>query len=100
MRSSSHQVGFVSAHVHPFPLAALTDGFAWIDAVATYATVLLGAVVVCASPNRLRRPVAFGVSAGVITVVVSLLEVAPHLAWFAPILTVKLLLAHLLDDHG
>ncbi|HEX5881338.1 MAG TPA: hypothetical protein VF468_23940 [Actinomycetota bacterium] len=47
--------------------------------------MVAGAVVVLAAPPELRRPVAFA---------------ATTLAWFAPVLLIKLLLGHLLPGEA
>jgi hypothetical protein len=99
-RGPKHHLGFVAAHVHPFLVAALVEGFTWTDAAVIYGMVLLAAVIVTLSPTQVRRPIAFGLAAAIITIAVSALEIPSQLAWFAPILTVKLVLAHLLADHG
>lgn len=99
-RGPRQHLGFVAAHVHPFLVAALFEGFTWAYAGIVYGMVLLSAAVVTLSPAHVRRPIAFGVTTTVITIAVSVLDIPAHLAWFAPVLSVKLVLAHLLADHG
>jgi hypothetical protein len=62
----------------------VVPGFGWTAAAAVYGLVA-GAVVVLAAPPELRRPVAFA---------------ATTLAWFAPVLLIKLLLGHLLPGEA
>jgi hypothetical protein len=63
----------------------VVPGFGWTAAAAVYGLVVAGAVVVLAAPPELRRPVAFA---------------ATTLAWFAPVLLIKLLLGHLLPGEA
>ncbi|MFD5200001.1 hypothetical protein ACFWM7_07545 [Streptomyces sp. NPDC058375] len=97
-RSSRHHLGFVAAHVQPFVLALLVPGFGLLSALIVYALTLGGAVMVLLAPLDLRRPVAFAVSALAITVASTSVAVPRELAWFAPALVIKLLLAHLLPE--
>jgi hypothetical protein len=66
-------------------LPVVVPGFGWTAAAAVYGLVVAGAVVVLAAPPELRRPVAFA---------------ATTLAWFAPVLLIKLLLGHLLPGEA
>ncbi|WP_411083071.1 hypothetical protein [Streptomyces sp. cmx-18-6] len=99
-RTSRHHFAFVAAHVQPFALALLVPGFGWGPAGVVYVLTLVGAAVTLAVPSDLRRPVAFAVSALVIAAVTTSLTVPQELAWFAPVLVIKLLLAHLLPEDA
>ncbi|MFC9898219.1 hypothetical protein ACFVMC_31405 [Nocardia sp. NPDC127579] len=98
-RTAAHHLGFVAVHIQPFVLAWAVPGFTWTAAATIYLTTLVAALVVTATPQSLRRPVAFGATAFGLTLTTTLVTV-PHIAaWFAPILLVKLLLAHLLPEE-
>ncbi|MFD0424539.1 hypothetical protein [Streptomyces parvus] len=99
-RSSRHHLGFVAAHVQPFVLALLVPGFDLLAASVIYVLTLGGAATALLAPRDLRRPVAFAVSALAITVASTSVAVPGELAWFAPVLVIKLLLAHLLPEDA
>ncbi|MFJ9112010.1 hypothetical protein [Streptomyces sp. NPDC102283] len=98
-RTRRHHFAFVAAHVQPFALALLVPGFGWTSAGAVYGLTLAGAACVLVAPTDLRRPVAFAVSALAITAATTSVAVPGELAWFAPVLVIKLLLAHLLPER-
>ncbi|MFJ4703828.1 hypothetical protein ACIP6I_03055 [Streptomyces anulatus] len=98
-RSRLHHFAFVAAHVQPFALALLVPGFGWISAGVVYALTLAGAACVLIAPADLRQPVAFAVAALAITAATTSVAVPGELAWFAPVLVIKLLLAHLLPER-
>ncbi|WP_194814694.1 hypothetical protein [Nocardia sp. XZ_19_385] len=99
-RTALHHLGFVAIHIQPFILAWALPGFTWSTAAAIYAIALLGALAVTAAPQPLRRPTAFAATVFGIAIATTILTV-PHIAaWFAPILLVKLLLAHLLPEEA
>lgn len=95
-RTARHHLTFVAAHVQPFVLALTVPGVGWGPAALVYGLALAGAVAVLAVPAALRRPVAY--AATVLAVAVSCAAMPSVLAWFAPVLFVKLLLAHLLPE--
>ncbi|MFE3441412.1 hypothetical protein ACFXNW_00105 [Nocardia sp. NPDC059180] len=99
-RTWVHHLGFVGVHVQPFILAAVVPGFGWIDAAAIYAVALGGAVIVTVAPEALRRPIAFAATAFGLVAVTSMVTVPHELMWFAPVLLIKLLLAHLLPEQA
>lgn len=100
-RTWVHHLGFVAAHLQPFILAAVAPGFGWAAAVVIYTVAMAGAVIVTGTPEALRRPIAFAATAFGVVVVTSLIAVPQELLWFAPVLLIKLLLAHLLPlDAG
>ncbi|MFD0360279.1 hypothetical protein ACFQZZ_02315 [Nocardia sp. GCM10030253] len=98
-RTSRHHLGFVAIHVQPFILALVVPDFTWLAAAAIYTLTLIGAITVTASPAALRRPIAFGATAFAVIVATSVLTVPHALTWFAPVLLIKLLLAHLLPEE-
>ncbi|GAA5084171.1 hypothetical protein [Nocardia iowensis] len=97
-RTARHHLGFVAIHVQPFLLALVTPGFGWFTAAVIYALALSGAVLITVAPRDLRRPIAFGTTAVALTVATSILTTPNALTWFAPVLLIKLLLAHLLPE--
>jgi hypothetical protein len=97
-RTARQHLGFVAAHVQPFALAWLLPGYDWTAAAVTYGLAFIAAVGIVAAPDRLRRPAAFAAGATAVAIVVQLPGVGPELAWFGPVLLVKLLLAHLLPE--
>ncbi|RNL87370.1 hypothetical protein [Halostreptopolyspora alba] len=99
-RTARHHFTFVACHVQPFLLALVVPGFGWAAAGLSYGTVTGSAAVVLAVPAWLRRPTAFAMAALALTVVATLTAVPTELAWFVPVLLIKLLLAHLLFEKG
>ncbi|WP_165985285.1 hypothetical protein [Streptomyces sp. YIM 98790] len=98
-RGARHHLAFVAAHGQPFVLALAVPGYGWAAAAAAYGTVLAAAVAVTGAPPALRRPVAHGAAALVAAVLLLVPpDAGPHLGWVAPVLAVKLLLAHLLPE--
>lgn len=88
-------LGFVAAHVHPLILAVLTPTMPWSTASVAYVGILLSGLLIILS-GTLRQPVAFAVSAVLIVTLVSIVPAGPAVVWVAPLLVLKLLLAHLL----
>ncbi|WP_280344098.1 hypothetical protein [Nocardia neocaledoniensis] len=99
-RTAVHHLGFVAIHVQPFLLAWVVPGFSWAAAATVYALTLTGAVVVTATSHPIRRPVAFAVTTLGLLVVTGSFTVPPEVGWFAPVLMIKLLLAHLLPEES
>ncbi|WP_194834679.1 hypothetical protein [Nocardia sp. XZ_19_369] len=99
-RTSLHHLAFVAIHVQPFLLALVVPGFTWLAATVIYASALTGAALVTAAPRELRRPIAFGATAAALTITTSMLIIPHVVAWFAPLLLIKLLLAHLLPENA
>ncbi|MEU8900840.1 hypothetical protein [Nocardia sp. NPDC048505] len=97
-RTHRHHLGFVAIHVQPFLLALVLPGFTWLAATVVYTVALLGACAVTATPPPLRRPIAFACTVFGIAITTGLLTVPLVVAWFAPVLLIKLLLAHLLPE--
>ncbi|UGT56229.1 hypothetical protein [Nocardia asteroides] len=99
-RTAGHHLGFVAIHIQPFLLAAVVPAFSWAAAATVYVLTLAGAVVVTATPGGLRRPVAFAVTTLGLLVVTGLFAVPAEVGWFAPVLMIKLLLAHVLPEEA
>lgn len=99
-RGHWHQLAFVAAHVQPFLLALAVPGFGWAAAGVGYGLALAGAVAVLAASPRLRRPLAFAITAlgGVTALLVA--PVPAFLAWVTPVLLIKLLLGHILPEEA
>jgi hypothetical protein len=99
-RSGAHRLAFVAAHVQPFLLALLVPGFGWTAAALAYGLAVGGAVAVLVAAPRLRRPLAFAVTAvGSVAALVAV-PLPAFLAWVTPVLLVKLLLGHLLPEEA
>ncbi|WP_247002106.1 hypothetical protein [Halosolutus gelatinilyticus] len=94
-RTRADHLRFVAAHVHPFVLAALFAAFTFAEATLVYGVVLVGAIVILAVPERLRRPVAMGIVSVGLLVALSFVAAPAGLEWFAPFLLLKLLPGHL-----
>ncbi|GAB4585449.1 hypothetical protein [Nocardia sp. IFM 10818] len=91
-RAGRHHLTFVAIHVQPFLLALVVPDFGWLSAAALYALALLGAVFVLVVPAQLRLPAGFAFVTLALLIPLGLPAV---LAWVAPVLLIKLLLAHL-----
>ncbi|MEV6275772.1 hypothetical protein [Nocardia sp. NPDC051832] len=99
-RTARHHLGFVAIHIQPFILALVVPGFTWPTAAAIYATAVLSALAVTVAAEPLRRPIAFATTVFGILLSTSILTVPAVAAWFAPILLIKLLIAHLLPEEA
>lgn len=99
-RTRGHHLVFVAAHVQPFVLAWAVPGFGFAEAAVIYALALAATVAVTTAPIAVRRPIAFCATVFAITVFTSVLSVPHAVAWFAPVLLIKLLLAHLLPENS
>lgn len=99
-RTRVHHLRFVAVHIHPFLLAWAVPGFTVATAVTIYLTILIGGLLVTSAPAAMRRPVAFCGTAFGMAIVTSVLTVPHVVAWFAPVLLIKLLLAHLLPENA
>jgi hypothetical protein len=91
-------VGFAAVHVQPFVLAVLLPDATAGWAAAWYAVALAGTAAVVAVPLYLRRPLAAAVVT--VAVVAAPLVAAPAgLAWFGPVLVLKLVAAHAVREE-
>ncbi|MFC8191656.1 hypothetical protein ACFUMH_08335 [Cellulomonas sp. NPDC057328] len=89
---------FTAAHVHPLVLALLLPGAGWGWATFWYAGCLASVLAVHAVPLHLRRPVAFGALATLL-VAAGPVGAPAGLAWFGPVLAVKLVAAHAVREE-
>lgn len=96
--NSARHLRFVVAHIQPFVLALAVPGFGWAAASVSYRLMVTGAVVVVLAPPAVRRPVAFAATVLASAVALTAVTVPPALAWFAPVLLIKLQLGHLLPE--
>ncbi len=91
-------VGFAAVHVQPFVLAVLLPGATLGWAAAWYGGCLAGTAAVVRAPLYLRRPLAAAVVT--VAVVAAPLAAAPAgLAWFGPVLALKLVAAHAVREE-
>ncbi|SNS28631.1 hypothetical protein SAMN04488107_2051 [Geodermatophilus saharensis] len=91
-------VGFAAVHVHPFVLAALLPDATLGWAAAWYVLCLAGTAAVVGVPLHLRRPLAAAIVT--VAVVAAPLVAAPAgLAWFGPVLALKLVAAHAVREE-
>lgn len=97
-RTARHHLGFVAVHVQPFLLALVVPGFGWGAAALVHVLALTAAVAVTLTPAGARRPLAFAVTVLAIAVAALVSTVPDGVAWFTPVLLIKLLLAHLLPE--
>jgi uncharacterized membrane protein len=91
-------LGFAALHVHPFVLAALFADATWAWAAAWYLCSVGGTAAVIAVPLYLRRPLAAAVVTTAL-VTAPLLDAPTGLAWFGPVLLLKLVLAHAVREE-
>jgi hypothetical protein len=100
-RNARHHLGFVAVHVvQPALLAWAVPGFAWAAGAAVHLLALLGAAAVLAVPGDLRRPAAFAAACLGIAAASALPGIPAALAWFAPVLLIKLLPSHLVAEEA
>lgn len=91
-------VGFAALHLHPFVLAALLPDGTVTWSVTWYLVSLLGTCAVVAAPLYLRRPLAAAVVA-LAMIAASLVAPPPGLAWFGPLLVIKLVAMHAVPEE-
>lgn len=93
-------LSFVALHLVQIALVAWlfrAGDWLWLGAVALY--LLLAAGLIVTAPLYLQRPLAFGLLALALAVEPFLLTPTPGLAWFVPLLYLKLLVSHLLREE-
>jgi hypothetical protein len=91
-------VGFAAVHVQPFVLAVLLPDATLGWAAAWYGVCLAGTAAVVRAPLYLRRPLAAAVVT--VAVVAAPLAAGPAgLAWFGPVLALKLVAAHAVREE-
>lgn len=91
-------VGFAALHVHPFLLAALLPDATWSWAATWYLASVVGTTAVMAVALYLRRPLAAAIVT-VALVAAPLIDAPAGLAWFGPVLTLKLVAAHAVREE-
>lgn len=89
---------FSAAHLHPFLVACAFPDLGWRSAVELYAFTVAATGLTLLVPKRLRRPAAHALFATALMLCILRWPIVQGLAWFGPLYTLKLLLAHLLDD--
>jgi len=101
--TAARRLAFVAAHgAHVAAVAAAWPGVAPADAAAAYAVLLAAAVAVASAPRRVQRPVAVAVVAAVAAAAAEGCRpwrAVPGMAWFLPVLFVKLILGHLVSEE-
>ncbi|WP_245662484.1 hypothetical protein [Nocardia vermiculata] len=98
-RTARHHLAFVAVHVQPFLVALVVPGFGWWTALVVYLTMLGAAAVVLAAPPALRRPVGYALATLSLAIIAAAMPVPAAIAWFVPVLSIKLLLAHLQSER-
>jgi len=101
--TAARRVAFVAAHgAHVAVVAGAWPAAAPADAAAAYAVLLVAAVAVSAAPRRVQRPVAVAVVAAVAAAAAEgrrPWRAVPGMAWFFPVLFIKLILGHLVAEE-
>ena len=91
--------GFIALHgVHIVLIALLFTANPLAYFLLFYGYLLVAAIIILRTPLYLQRPVAFAFYAGAILLNMLGLAAIQGLAWFIPLLFLKLLLAHLLKE--
>ncbi|MCF6526517.1 hypothetical protein [Streptomyces sp. JJ36] len=92
-----HPVGFTAAHIQPIIAGLAFSGESWWWGPLWYGWALLGAVAVENVRERLKRPVALGITGS--GVMVAPLVAAPGgMAWLPAVLLLKLIVAHCVPE--
>lgn len=91
-------VAFTALHVHAFVLAAVVPDATWVWALWWYLVPLAGVIVVRSVPAYLERPVALGF-ATVALVAAPIAGTPEGLAWFGPVMVLKLVVAHAVREE-
>lgn len=94
-----NHLGFIALHLHPFVLAWLFPGLGWLWALAVYAYLVGGALLLLSTPLYLKRPLAAALLIGGIALGLMLLPTAPGLQWFGPVFYLKLLMGHAVPEE-
>ncbi|TDD24477.1 hypothetical protein [Nonomuraea diastatica] len=90
-RTARHHLIFVGIHVQPFLMAWFVPAFTWDAALTIYLIAWGGAAALQFAPPGVRRPAAFAIAVLGLTLV----TVPQAVAWFTPVLLIKLLLSYL-----
>lgn len=93
-------VSFCAAHIHPLILAAVFPIFPMKAATIFYAGMVASCGVIRYTPAHLRSPIAYAATTMLLMAWIILLPCAgiilpPYLDWMFPVMTIKILLAHL-----
>jgi hypothetical protein len=91
-------IGFVAVHLYPFLVAWLFRGGDWGYALLTYGFLLLAAGAIVAVPLYLQRATALALYMAGLTLALVVVVPTPGLAWFLPLLYLKLLVSHLVRE--
>lgn len=92
---------FVAAHVvYPLVIAWLFRGGDWLWADIVYGYLLVATGIVLATPRYLQRPVAMAMFAGALLLQLYAFAPTPGLEWFIPVLFLKLIVCHLLNENS
>lgn len=98
--SRARELAFYAAHVHPFVVAWLWPAYAFTQAAALYGSMLLFAVIVAVlTPARLKRPVAYGLTAVGLVMGATVLRAPAGLVWLPLLYYVKLVAAHAVPEE-
>ncbi len=89
---------FAAAHLHPFVVALVLPDGSWRWAAFWYVGCVVPVLVVQRVPLHLQRPVAFAAVA-VLLVAQPVVAAPAGLAWFGPVLAVKLVAAHAVREE-
>ncbi len=97
-RMVHHPVGFAAVHIQPFIVAAAVPDASWAWAATWWAGALAGTVLVVATPLYLQRAVA-GAVVTTALIAAPLVSDPTGLAWFGPVLVLKLVGAHAVREE-
>jgi len=90
---------FTALHIYPLLIAVLYADASWIYGLVWYALLLVSALVVLAIPLYLRRPVATVVVLLAVMINAYLILPPAGFEWFAPVLLLKIVLGHLVQEE-
>jgi len=89
---------FVAVHIYPFLVAWLFRDGDWAFGFVIYGFLLLAALLILAAPLYLQRPVAMALALVGLALGLMVFPPTPGMAWFVPVLCLKLLVSHLLKE--
>lgn len=89
---------FVALHIYPFLVAWLFRDGDWAFGFVIYGFLLLAALLILSAPLYLQRPVAMGLTLVGLALGLAVFPPTPGMAWFVPVLCLKLLVSHLLRE--
>lgn len=94
---AKEHLGFIALHVLHIVIIALLfrgDGFDWVYALVVSLCLLVSAVIVVSTPERLKMPTAVLLYLAALLIVLLGLGLTPVMEWFVPALFIKLLMGH------